>query len=307
MTNLIARVLLAVSLTSGAWAPAAQAQVPSPPAEAAAPERDCSRWPGSVFDAAAAVCVCPPSLWWNLRGESCLPREHAATEFCTTVWPSSSPYFVSGGGYRCVCAPPMLWNAEATACRPPVTTGDQDCQVEWPGTLPVLSPSGTEFECRCPGGQRWDETRRSCVAGAPVVKPARGFYDDGSMTPPAPVAPAPDVAPGGMPPDGVPAFPVAPGPGAPASGGSVDVPAWPTAPVVAPSAPPTAAVPRVPSAPVAPRAGGKAVCDSLIAEIRGRAAAGQTAQADQLGMRAAVSGCDPTAIADAARTKPAGR
>jgi hypothetical protein len=231
-------------------------------------------------------------MWWNLRGDACLPREHAAREFCTTVWPGSDAYFVAGGGYRCVCAPPLLWNAEATACRAPNTFGAEDCAKEWPTTLPVLSPSGTEFECRCPGGRRWDETSRSCVAGAPVVSVSRGFANEGD----APGSPAPQ----------------APAYVAPPSGAALPSNALPSD-AIPPSPPPTATAPGASVPGAAPSVGGArpganaAACDALLAEIRGRAAAGQTGQVDALGMRAAIAGCDPAAISEATRTKPAPR
>jgi hypothetical protein len=244
--------------------------------------RDCSRWPASVFDEATASCVCPALMWWNLRGDACLPREHAAAEFCSTVWPSSSPYLMSGGGYRCVCAPPLMWNEQATACRPLTTSVEMDCAAEWPGTLPVLSPSGTEYECRCPGGRRWDEPSRSCVAGAPVVAVGRSYGDDpvpgaspgpGYIPSPQPVYP--QDSPGG--------FPASPPPTA--DGGARTAPS-----------PPAQPIPGAGSAP-------SAECASLLSEIRMRAQSGQAAEADSLGMKAAIAGCDPAAIADAARTR----
>lgn len=232
-------------------------------APSAAPAGDCTRWPGAVFDAATGMCACPEGMWWNLRGDACLPKEHAAGEFCQTVWPASQPFFQSDGGYRCVCAPPLVWNAEATACRAPVTSGEEDCGEEWPGTLPVLSPSGTEFECRCPGGRRWDEASRNCVAGAPVLPAPRPFYGD------VPAAPA------------APAYPATP----PSQGE-----AYPGAATLPPS---QGATP--PSKPMSPQ------CEGLLAEIRAAAAAGDAARGDALGMKAAISGCDPVAISEAAK------
>jgi hypothetical protein len=281
MTHVALRVLLVVLGGLALAAGPSQAQTAAP---ADAASRDCSRWPASVYDETTSSCVCPQSMWWNLRGDACLPREHAAGEFCVTVWPGSSPFLIAGGGYRCVCAPPLLWDAQATACRPPAPMGEVDCSTEWPGTLPVLSPSGTEFECRCPGGKRWDEANRSCVGGAPVVPAMRGYYGDG--TAPGTAVPGP------------PAY-AAPGP---AAGAPPGYPAPGTAPGYA--APDAAPVP----APVIPGAGAGAAsnpkCDALLAEIRGRAQAGQSAESDALGMKAAVAGCDPAAISDAARAKP---
>ena len=275
MTNVALRVLAVLLCGLAAWAAPSHAQtVPAAVGPEDAAARDCSRWPASVYDEASVSCVCPQGMWWNLRGDACLPREHAAGEFCVTVWPSSSPFLVAGGGYRCVCAPPLLWDAQATACRPPVPLGEADCATEWPGTLPVLSPSGTEFECRCPGGRRWDEARRSCVAGAPVV--TVGYYGEGDARPSpgmhSPAAPG-YAAPGGEP-QVAPGYPE-PGP-APAP---VPIPAPPAAPSTR--------------------------CDALLAEIRARAQAGQSAESDALGMKAAVAGCDPAAISEAARVKPA--
>lgn len=285
MIKLVTRVLgpLACGLLLAASTASAQA-----PLQDAAPSvgsgsqvpRDCSRWPASVFNEESQSCACPAGMWWNLRGDACLPREHAAAEFCSTVWPSSSPYLIAGVGYRCVCAPPLLWDAQATGCRQPVQIGESECTAEWPGTLPVLSPSGTEFECRCPGGQRWDEGVRSCVAGAPVVPVSRGFYGEEG-------AAGPGLAPGAPPPAG--------------AGG------WPaTAPTNPATADPAAASPPVPVVPIPPvpaAAGGR--CEALLSEIRGRAQAGQTAEADALGMKAAVAGCDPAAISEAARAAAA--
>lgn len=264
-----------------ALAAAARAQAPEVPAAAVAGDdpvvRDCSRWPASVYDAATGSCVCPQGMWWNLRGDACLPREHAAGEFCGTVWPASSPFFVAGGGYRCVCAPPLLWDAQATACRLPASVGEADCTAEWPGTLPVLSPSGTEFECRCPGGLRWDEPTRSCVAGAPVVPFARGFSNEGAVAPPGyPAPPAP-------------AAPPVPSPTGPSYPGLGDLPG------AGQGAAPGAMIPPLPP-------GDDSKCARLLAEIRGRAQAGQAPEAEALGMKAAVAGCDPTAIAEASRT-----
>jgi hypothetical protein len=142
----------------------------------------------------------------------------------------------------------------------PRPSGEAECTQEWPGTLPVLSPSGTEYECRCPGGHRWDEGSRACVAGAPVVVAAPGFYGDAAP----PAAPRP-------------AFPL------PAAG---------PAPGAAPSTAPAA---RPPSS---------ANCEGMLAEIRALAEAGQAGQADALGMKAAIAGCDPTAISDASRARP---
>jgi hypothetical protein len=273
MTRVSARFLaLLLSFSALAAAPA----FAQPAAGAAVGPRDCSRWPASVFDEMSDSCVCPSNMWWNLRGDACLPREHAAAEFCSTVWPSSSPYLMSGGGYRCVCAPPLMWNEQATACRPPAASVEMDCTSEWPGTLPVLSPSGTEYECRCPGGRRWDEPSRSCVAGAPVVAVGRSYGDDPTTGPGAAYAPAPPQpqihsdSPGAMP----------------------------------PSPPPTAGAGAGVAAPL-PGAGAapSAECAPLISEIRMRAQSGQSDEADALGMKAAIAGCDPAAIAEAARSK----
>ncbi|MFN2375540.1 MAG: hypothetical protein ABR538_03325, partial [Candidatus Binatia bacterium] len=197
MTNVpMLVVAAALAVLAAPLTPTALAQTGAPAADTAAmpagtdaaPQYDCSRWPASVYDPVSGLCACPQGMWWNLRGDACLPRQHAAGEFCNTVWPGSSPFFVAGGGYRCVCAPPLLWDEHATACRAPLPSNDTDCQAEWPGTLPVLSPSGTEFECRCPGGLRWDEASRGCVQGAPVVAPTREFY--GAEPTPPPSAPA---------------------------------------------------------------------------------------------------------------------
>jgi hypothetical protein len=277
MTRVPARVF-AFLLSCGVALAAATASAQPSPGTAPAGPRDCTRWPASVFDEATGSCVCPPGMWWNLRGDACLPREHAAAEFCSTVWPSSSPYLMSGGGYRCVCAPPLMWNEQATACRPPAASVEMDCANEWPGTLPVLSPSGTEYECRCPGGRRWDEASRSCVAGAPVVAVGRSYGDD-------------------------PVNGTGPGSGyAPANPQPVPAPDSPGA--YAPERPPTggagAAPPPIPGTDSAP----SGECAPLIAEIRMRAQAGQTDEADSLGMKAAIAGCDPAAIAEAARRKP---
>jgi len=284
MTHVALRVLAALLCSLAVSATSVRAQ--QPPATAGGDgvvAKDCSRWPASVYDDMSGGCVCPQGMWWNLRGDACLPREHAAGEFCSTVWPASSPYLTAGGGYRCVCAPPLLWDSQATACRPAVPLGEADCATEWPGTLPVLSPSGTEFECRCPGGRRWDEGQRSCVAGAPVV--TRGYFSDGA----AGSAPG-GAAPGYTPPAaGAPDY-VAPAPGAAPQG----VPGY-----ADPGVPPAAAPIPIPP----PPAGSSAKCDMLLAEIRARAAAGQTAESDALGMKAAVAGCDPAAIAEAARIK----
>ena len=46
-----------------------------------------------------------------------------------------------------------------------------------------------------------------------------------------------------------------------------------------------------------------ASCDAILAQIRSFADQGQASQADALGMKAAVSGCDPKAISEAARVK----
>ncbi len=280
-----ARVLaLLLSCITVIAAPSAFAQpLPgSAPVAAGAGPRDCSRWPASVYDETAAACVCPSGMWWNLRGDACLPQQHAAAEFCSTVWPSSSPYLMSGGGYRCVCAPPLMWNEQATACRPPAASVEMDCASEWPGTLPVLSPSGTEYECRCPGGRRWEETSRSCVAGAPVVAMGRSYGDD------------PTNGPGYVPPAPPSAYPTPP----PGSGASSLSPP-PTAGAGAGVGPGVAAPAPIPGAGSAP----SAECAPLISEIRMRAQAGQTDEADALGMKAAIAGCDPAAIADAARAK----
>jgi hypothetical protein len=289
--NQIVRAALAGALLFLPAASGAQAPPPAAPEGAAAAAGDCSRWPASVYETASAACVCPQGMWWNLRGDACLPREHAAKEFCSTVGPGSDPYFTAGGGYRCVCAPPLLWNAEATACRAPYTTGDDDCTTEWPGTLPVLAPSGVEFECRCPGGRRWDETTRSCVPGAPPVASLHGFFPQQAPDADAPVAPRPG-GPGGAGPDrgaypgeggGAPTPPV---PGDGNAGGPGAVPA---------------AIPRVPPAPTGE-------CESLLSDIKGRAAAGRSDEADALGMKAAIAGCDPAAIAEAVRApKPGAR
>jgi hypothetical protein len=280
--------------------------LPSVSGAQTATAHDCSRWPASVFDEVSGSCVCPQGMWWNLRGDACLPREHAAHEFCTTVWPSSDPFFVAGGGYRCVCAPPLIWNAEATACRPTVPIGQEDCTAEWPGTLPVLSPSGTEFECRCPAGRRWDETNRACVDGAPVVSVSRGFFPDGSGADPGMAAPVPGGVPSppraaGVPDAGSPAATMPPGMEPPAQDSPREIPGRSPGegPAYAPPAGPGAASPGAAGqgAAVNPK------CEALLSEIRGRAAAGQSDQADALGMRAAVAGCDPAAISEASRVK----
>ena len=275
MTRLIRTLMLAALLVPAGLPSRALAQA----AAAAEEGHDCSRWPASVFDAAKGSCVCPAGMWWNLRGDACLPREHAAHEFCATMWPGSDPYFVAGGGYRCVCAPPLVWNPKATACRPVPTIGEEDCTREWPGTMPVVSPSGTEFDCRCPNGRRWNESTRSCVDGAPVVPALHGFFPQEER--PGALAPAVPVAPG------------APGSAAPA-----------------PSALPgeaagAGAVAPPPAAAASP--GSNPQCEALLSEIRMRAAAGQADQADALGMRAAIAGCSPAAISEASRVKPAGR
>lgn len=278
--SIVSRSLVLAALLGAALLPApAPAQTADP--AATADQRDCSRWPASAYDDAKGACVCPSGMWWNMRGDACLPREHAAHEFCSTMWPGSDPYFIAGGGYRCVCPPPLVWNAEATACRPVPALGDEECTREWPGTMPVVSPSGTEFDCRCPGGRRWDEATRSCVEGAPVVPALRGFFPQegpASGTAPAPAPAAPMAPAGGTDP------------------GAMEPPAAaPAAPPAAAAGAPGASVPSNPK------------CDALLAEIRTRAAAGQADMADSLGMKAAIAGCSPAAIAEAARVKPAGR
>lgn len=237
---------------------------------------DCSRWPASVFDSTKGACVCPVGMWWNLRGDACLPREHAAHEFCSTMWPGSDPYFVAGGGYRCVCPPPLVWNPEATACRPVPTIGDEDCTREWPGTLPVVSPSGTEFDCRCPNGKRWNETTRSCVDGAPVVQALRGFFpqEEGRS----------GWAPSAVPSDSARSQP---SPSSVEGGGGASAAATATIDAKSGSSSPQ--------------------CEALLSEIRMRAGAGQVQQSDAIGMKAAIAGCSPAAISEASRVKPASR
>ncbi|HEY2773831.1 MAG TPA: hypothetical protein VGK20_07240 [Candidatus Binatia bacterium] len=304
-TVAVACLALAVS-ASPSFAQAASPSFPQGEAapggapQGATPSHDCSRWPASTYDDASGTCVCPQGMWWNLRGDACLPREHAAGEFCTTVWPGSQPFFFGAGGYRCICAPPTVWDSQATACRQPITTGsDEDCQRQWPGTMPVLSPSGADSECRCPGGRRWDEVSRGCVPGAPVVA-SRGYFAEGYPT----------AAPGG--PGGQPqaAMPGAVGQAPGVAGQATGVPDQPPGGYPGGATLPRGGGPASPPPPAA--AAGQAPppspeCESLLAEIRGRAAAGQTDQADALGMRAAVAGCDPAAISDASRTKPAQR
>jgi hypothetical protein len=304
MTTVLRRALRAlalgaafVCLTAATAMAQAPAEAPAPPeAGAGVPSHDCSRWPASIYDDASATCVCPQNMWWNLRGDACLPKEHAAGEFCSTVWPGSQPAFGPGGSYRCVCAPPLLWNAEATACRMPPTIGEDDCTRQWPGTLPVLSPSGVEFECRCPGGRRWDESTSTCVGGAPVVRVSPGFFSDGAAPgqgpAEAPVPPAAAVAP-------------APGFGPPSS---ATAPAFTPPPASGPAPSPAYAPPPAAGAAAPPPSTGNPACDSLLAEIRARAQAGQASQADALGMKAAIAGCDPKAISDASRsTRPTQR
>ena len=285
MRKLFRRALVTV-LAALLMTPAiARSQTPPPAGDAL---HDCSRWPASVYDERAASCVCSQGLWWNLRGDACLPKEHAAGEFCSTVWPGSSPMFTAGGGHRCVCAPPLIWNAEATACRPAITSGEEECSREWPGTLPVIAPSGTEFECRCPGGRRWDDGSRHCVDGAPEIRASRGFFaEDYSAPLPAPPPAADEAAP--LPEPGyIPQQPS--GDVAPVGGGGAS-----TAPVGGSAAG------------TAPAAAGSPACESLLAAIRARAQAGQSDQADALGMKAAISGCDPRAISEAARVPARGR
>ncbi|HXC52856.1 MAG TPA: hypothetical protein VN634_18365 [Candidatus Limnocylindrales bacterium] len=312
MNNLLRGALVAALVVAvhSMHQPAAMAQPANAPLPAA--PHDCSRWPASVYDEATGTCLCAQGLWWNLRGDACLPKEHAAGEFCGTVWPGSQPLFTSGGGYRCVCIPPLMWDSQATACRAPMVDGAEDCLREWPGTLPVLSPSGTEFECRCPGGRRWDDGRRNCVDGAPVVSVARGFFVPDSAVPPIgnEVPPAPPF-PGNAAPPAPPSSeePLPRGGADLAPGGENALPRAgeretepPRAGTDYPRGPATAARPPAPTYEAPPR-GSSATCDALLAEIRARAAAGQASQADSLGMKAAVSGCDPKAIADAAHVK----
>lgn len=265
LLNLLARGVGAQPL------PAAEGGAAAPPPAAA---QDCARWPASRFDPVAQACLCPDGMWWNLRGDACLPREHAAAELCGSAWPSSQPVFVEGGQYRCVCPLPSLWDPASAACAVPPTVGAQECGEEWPGTMPVLAPSGTEFECRCPGGRRWDQGSRGCVDSAPPAGAARMFFPTVAI-PPTPVAPGAGDRGAGPAPDAGVRQPGVQDPAALPSGGA--------APMVVPA--PSASSP----------------CEALLAEIRGRAAAGQKAEVDALGMRAAVRGCDPAAISDAVR------
>ncbi len=267
-------------LTEGVAAGTATA----PPAEGAATgvgaAQDCARWPASKFDPVAQACLCPDGMWWNLRGDACLPREHAAAELCGNAWPSSQPVFVEGGQYRCVCPLPSLWDPASAVCAVPPTVGAQECGEEWPGTMPVLAPSGTEFECRCPGGRRWDQVSRGCVDSAPPAGAARMFFPTVAL-PPSAAGPGPGHFGAGVAaPDGGFRQPRPEDSSALSSGGAAPLP------VPAPSAP--------------------SPCETLLAEIRGRAAAGQKAEVDALGMRAAVRGCDPAAISDAVRGPAAG-
>lgn len=282
MRQLCLRVLAAATVVALAAADSQAQVVPMPPGPVA---RDCARWPGTVFDQTTSSCLCPQGMWWNMRGDACLPREHAAGEFCAAVWPGSQPLSLAFG-YRCICMPPLQWDEEGGACLATSVSGDEECSRQWPGTMPVLSPSGKEFECRCPGGKRWDEPSRLCVDGAPVVTVAPGLFP-----PPAPGA-VPSPAPGGAPPPAhAPAeIPGGPPPSLPEDPGQPDTGPMPAPPEHQPGIPPVRAAPN-------------GNCEGMLAEIRGLAAAGRAAQADSLGMKAAVAGCDPAAISEAARVK----
>ena len=274
---ILATALLLVNLLARAAdaQPAAGAEGVAAGAPPPAAGQDCARWPASRFDPVAQACLCPDGMWWNLRGDACLPREHAAAELCGSAWPSSQPVFVEGGQYRCVCPLPSLWDPVSAACAVPPTVGAQECGEEWPGTMPVLAPSGTEFECRCPGGRRWDQVSRGCVDSAPLAGAARMFVPTVAL-PPSATAPRPGEYGAGT------AVP---------NGG-----AWQA------EAEEPAALPSGGAAPMGvPEPSASSPCEALLAEIRGRAAAGQKAEVDALGMRAAVRGCDPAAISDAVR------
>lgn len=315
MKNVFRAVLATAALATAATVATAQTEPPAAPAVV----QDCSRWPASSYDPVSGTCLCNQGLWWNLRGDACLPKEHAAGEFCGMVWPGSQPLFTTGGGYRCVCLPPLLWDSQAVGCRAPMVDGEEDCLREWPGTLPVLSPSGTEFECRCPGGRRWDDARRTCVDGAPVVGVARGYFvPDGALAPgrgpsapsempPAGAAPyeAPRGAPGEFPRGAMPTDeppPRAWPQGAPPATLPQDDAGRPDTGAVDPRDA-RGALPPPNGDSAAPPASSDPKCEALLAEIRARAGAGQAAQADSLGMKAAIAGCDPKAIADAARVR----
>ncbi|MBI5505980.1 MAG: PASTA domain-containing protein [Deltaproteobacteria bacterium] len=250
-------------LYDGAASPAVAPRGSAPPLAAVA---DCSRWPGSVVDPASGSCRCPEGQWWRPGGEGCATREEAAALFCSRMWAGSVPAWSASGDFHCGCPPESFWDAEAGACGGPHPEPAADCAERWPGTVPVFSPGATAYECRCADGARWEESRRRCQ---PAV--------DANASPI--MVPAPPGDPSANPP------PATLGPQAPRR--DDDDGAWPAAPP--------------PPASGAAAGGGDSDCEGLLAEIRGRARAGQTSEADTLALRAATRGCDPGAVSDAVR------
>ncbi|HYB99075.1 MAG TPA: PASTA domain-containing protein [Candidatus Limnocylindrales bacterium] len=319
--------------------PAAPASggAPAAPALPAAPVMaDCSRWPGSSYDRVIGACRCPEGQWWGLHGDRCEPREKAAGDVCSSKWPGSIPAFTGEGTFHCTCPPEKPWNAEALECGASTHEVGAECQSRWPGTVAVLSPSGTDYECRCPMGMRWEESRSRCDASVAVeagagTAPAAGAAPgvagprergDSSLSMPPPVEDEnwDEAQPGrfedgagdryGDAPRGSDRYRDARGDGggddrygnAPDGGGGGDdqVPWPPPRPYEAePASPGDHAPPPHDAA-----AEEEGPCAAILAEIRGRAGAGQRAQADALALRAATRGCDPKAIADAVATAP---
>lgn len=322
--------LVALAVAFGAERATAQAEVPS--------SRGCEAWPGSLYDSVTGSCRCPQGQWWNMRGDACRLREEVADEVCARVWSGSKATWLEDGSYRCVCPSLLVWDAATQGCRAPARRGDTICSSRWPGTVPVLSPSGEDFECRCPGGWRWESPKLACVPDAPaastgpsVAPPATAprpefsqpqttipaeprSEPDAARTPPAPVPPPHVAEPPLLPPPAA-----SPPPPPPAAG----PPTWqrervPERREAEPAPPPAAVSPRplrVPgtdapaSAPAPPRVpevyDPTSSCDGALAEIARRVAEGASRdEIDGLAIRAAVRGCDPNDIAEAAKAPP---
>ncbi len=204
----------------------------------------------------------------------------------------------------CRCATGLWWKLDGAGCATREEAAAQFCSGEWAGSRPTWSTSG-DFHCDCSADLFWDAEAQACGAphpdaGAdcnerwpgtrPVFSPGATAYqcvcpggsrweesqhrcqisvDAGGLGMMVPAAPAAQV----------PIQPATPSQQAPSADTYGDGGAQPDG-----------------AAPV-----DDSGCESLLAEIRGRAAAGQTSQAEGLALRAATRGCNPGAISAAVR------
>ncbi|HYC56274.1 MAG TPA: PASTA domain-containing protein [Candidatus Binatia bacterium] len=260
-----------------------------------------SKWSGSVpvFRGDGTFhCICPPDRPWNAETMECSGSSKEAAAECQSRWPGTVPVLSpSGTDYECRCPMGMRWEQSRARCDASVALEGHGAPPQRPdagGVAPDPIPppdeegwdEGEPGHLDDPGSQRYEERDG----------PEGQFSDDDQV--PWPPRRDGDRSPGGARDD----LGDVDADRGNAGAGREDL--APPAPDDGDTAqPPGRVVTPGSNAQRGPGSDGNAEeegpCAALLAEIRGRAGAGQAAEADALALHAAGKGCDPEAIAAA--------